>query len=70
MYINSFNIHNCSVKYCIVKPDWPFQPGVTRYVSFLSDRYYPQPDTQFLGSETGLLCGHSEVNRPRQIDFF
>lgn len=70
IYMNSFNIHNCSVKYCIVISAWPFQPGVTVYVSLLSDQPCPELDTKLSGSETGSLCGHSGVNRPRQIDSF
>lgn len=52
------------MKYCNVKSECLYHTGVIVYVSFLS----PESDTQLLGSETALLHGHLEVNRPRQID--
>lgn len=70
MYINSFNIHNDSVKYCIVKPEWLFQLSVRVCVSFLNGCHCPESDTQLSCSVTGLLCGQPEVNGPRQIGPF
>ena len=64
----SCSIHNCFVKHRTVKSEWPFLPGVTVYMPFLSGRHCPESATQLSGSGAGLLCGHPGVNRPRQID--